>query len=184
MSNHRSRALIVVAATSCLLVAATSCLLRPAIAIGASCPADLILHNGHVVTMDRARSVVTSLAIRDGKVVITGDAKTVDACKGPASQVLDLHQQTVLPGLIDVHTHGIWWATTVVRGDIDAKYPGVRAIADIARAVAARVATAAPNAWVQGAGWDDSKLADHRYLTKRDLDPSSPRKSSTNTVFS
>jgi predicted amidohydrolase YtcJ len=95
--------------------------------------------------------------------------------QGPGTRTLDLHGQTVFPGLIDVHTHAMGWAEGIVRGDIDATYPNVHSINDIAQLVRHRVAAARPGAWIHGAGWDDSKLTEKRYLNKADLDAASPQ---------
>jgi predicted amidohydrolase YtcJ len=142
---------------------------------GATCPADLLLRNGHIVTMDDARRVVSSVAIKYGKIVVVGTEKDTATCKGPSTRTFDLHGQTVIPGLIDVHTHAMDWAEGIVRGDIDVTYPNVHSIHDIVQSVRDRVAAARPGAWIQGAGWDDSKLSEKRYLNKADLDEVSPQ---------
>jgi predicted amidohydrolase YtcJ len=142
---------------------------------GATCPADLLLRNGHIVTMDDARRVVSSVAIRDGKIVAVGSETDTAPCKGSGTRTLDLHGRTVIPGLIDVHTHAMGWAESIVRGDIDAAYPNVHSINDIVQLVRDRVAAARPGVWIQGTGWDDSKLTEKRYLNKADLDMVSPQ---------
>jgi len=72
--------------------------------------ADLILRNGKIVTRDTARSIVSSLAVRDGKILATGSDSEIAACSSARTQTIDLKGQTVLPGLIDVHTHALSWA--------------------------------------------------------------------------
>jgi predicted amidohydrolase YtcJ len=140
-------------------------------AIADQCPpADLILSNGHIVTMDDRRRVVSALAVRDGKIEAVGTAQAVAVCAGRTTKKVDLKGRTVLPGFIDVHTHALDWAKGIVRGEIDAGYPTVVSIAGIKAAVAEHARTTAPGQWVRGAGWDDSKLAEHRYLNKDDLD--------------
>src|SRR5208282_816141 len=80
----------------------------------------------------------------------------------------------VLPGLIDVHTHVMEWAKSILSGEIDAGYPTVHSIAEIAQAVAHRAAALPQGQWIVGAGWDHSKLAEQRYITRQDLDTASP----------
>jgi predicted amidohydrolase YtcJ len=132
--------------------------------------ADLLLRNGHIVTMDGARSVASAMAVRDGKILAVGADNALAGCVSPRTQLLDLHQHTVLPGLIDVHTHAIEWVKSILRGEIDAGYPAVRAISEITQAVAQRAATLPRGEWIVGSGWDDSKLAEHRYINRGDLD--------------
>ena len=139
--------------------------------LAADCPtADTILSNGHIITMDSERRVASALAIRDGRIEAIGKNEAVAACAGGRTRRVDLKGQTVLPGLIDVHTHAIIWAKGIVRGEIDAGYPTVQRIAEIQAAVAGRARTTKVGDWVRGARWDDSKLAEHRYLNKDDLD--------------
>jgi len=62
---------------------------------------ELTFVNGRIHTMDDDNSVVSSVAIRDGRFVAVGNA----ANPGPGSNVINLHGRTVVPGLIESHTH-------------------------------------------------------------------------------
>lgn len=136
--------------------------------------ADLLLQHGHIVTMDSARQVFESMAIRDGKILAVGGEDALKNCAAARTALLDLHGRTVLPGLIDVHTHAMVWVKSILRGEIDASYPAVRSISDITKAVAKRSAKLSPGQWILGSGWDDAKLAERRYITRHDLDAVSP----------
>ena len=135
--------------------------------------ADLLLRNGHIITMDSAKRIVSSMAVRDGRILALGDDDVLAGCGSSRTQMLDLQGQTVLPGLIDVHTHAIEWVKTLLRDEIDAGYPTVHAISDITQAIGNRAATLPQGQWIVGSGWDDSKLAEHRYITRQDLDSTS-----------
>jgi predicted amidohydrolase YtcJ len=67
--------------------------------------ADLIVHNAKVVTVDRGFSISQALAVKDGRLTKVGTDAEVLAQKGPGTKVVDLGGKTVLPGLIDSHTH-------------------------------------------------------------------------------
>ena len=135
--------------------------------------ADLVLRNGHITTMDGASRVVGAMAVRDGRILALGD----DALSGYTSSrthVLDLHGRTVLPGLIDVHTHVMQWAKAILRGEIDVGHNAVHSIPEITKAVADRAGIVPRGEWIRGSGWDDDKLAERRYITRHDLDSVSP----------
>ena len=132
--------------------------------------ADLIVRNGKIITMDPADRVVEAMAVRDGMVVAVGTNQEMAKCAGTATRSADLGGKTVLPGLIDVHTHAMEWAKGVVRNQVDATYPGVKSIASLMEEIARRAKSASPGAWIVGAGWDDAKYTEHRYLTRTDLD--------------
>lgn len=136
--------------------------------------ADLILRNAKIVTMDAARSQASSLATRDGRILAIGTDAVTASCAGPRTQTLDLQGHTVLPGLIDVHTHALEWAKNLLRNDVDPGYPKVHSIADIVKAVGERASSLPKGKWIRGAGWDESKLAEHRYITRKDLDAVAP----------
>jgi predicted amidohydrolase YtcJ len=143
--------------------------------VGAECrSADLVLHNGHIITMDSQRSVVPALAIRDGRIEAIGSETAVAACAGAAARKIDLRGKTVLPGFIDVHTHAIIWAKSIARGEVEVGYPAVHNISEIQAALAKRAGSTKPGDWIRGGGWDDSKLAEHRYLNKDDLEAAAP----------
>jgi hypothetical protein len=142
-------------------------------AIGQTCKdADLVLEHGHIVTMNGARGIADAMAVRDGKILAVG-AGLAD-CVSSRTQVVDLHGRTVLPGLIDVHTHAMEWVKSILRGEIDAGYPAVHSIAEITQAVGRRVASIPQGQWIIGSNWDDAKLAERRYITRQDLDAVAP----------
>lgn len=140
-------------------------------AMAQSCAeADLLLTHGHIVTMDAGHTIVDSLAVRDERILATGDAKTLESCATGHTKVIDLRGKTVLPGLIDVHTHAMEWAKSILTGEIDTGYPAVLSISEIADRVAKRAAETPKGQWIVGANWDDAKLAEHRYISREDLD--------------
>jgi predicted amidohydrolase YtcJ len=137
-------------------------------------PADLILSNGHIITMDGGGRIASSLAVRNDRIDPVGTEQAVARCAGTTTRRVDLKGRTVLPGLIDVHTHALSWAKSIVRGEIDAGYPKVHTIAEIDAAISERARTVTAGEWILGGGWDDAKLAEHRYLNKDDLDAVAP----------
>src|SRR5437870_5576236 len=67
--------------------------------------ADLILHNGKIVTVDPEFSIRQAVAIKDGKIAAIGTNQTILAERGAKTRAIDLHGRTVLPGLFDSHVH-------------------------------------------------------------------------------
>lgn len=74
------------------------------VAVGAS-PADLVVRNAKIYTVDAQRSIAQALAVKDGRVVFVGTAAEAAPWIGAATHVEDLHGRLVLPGLIDAHIH-------------------------------------------------------------------------------
>jgi predicted amidohydrolase YtcJ len=76
---------------------------------GATCVrtrgADLVLLNGRVLTMNDSRTVAPALAVKDGRLLLVGSDGEADAATHEGTRVVDLRGHTVVPGLIDAHTH-------------------------------------------------------------------------------
>ncbi len=70
-------------------------------------PADLLLLNGKIVTLDAGSSVKQALAIEAGDIAATGSSDEIRKLAGPSTKVIDLGGRTVIPGLIDSHIHAI-----------------------------------------------------------------------------
>src|ERR1035437_10393636 len=76
----------------------------PAMLAGAN--ADLILHNGKIVTLDRGESVAQAVAFQNGRIAAVGTDRDVLAReRGSRTRVIDLGGKMVLPGLCDAHVH-------------------------------------------------------------------------------
>jgi predicted amidohydrolase YtcJ len=62
--------------------------------------ADLVLHDGQVLTVDEQFTVARAIAIRDGKVLAVGSSAEMMALAGPDTRTIDLAGRTVTPGFI------------------------------------------------------------------------------------
>jgi predicted amidohydrolase YtcJ len=67
--------------------------------------ADIILHNGKVLTVDKSFSIAQAVAITGNQISAVGTNESVLATAGPNTQKIDLKGRTVVPGLIDTHLH-------------------------------------------------------------------------------
>jgi predicted amidohydrolase YtcJ len=132
--------------------------------------ADTILVNGKIITMDAGDSIAEAVAIRGGKIVAVGAKEQVMSHQGNATRIIDLQGRTATPGLIDAHLH---FAGVEPVYSIDLSK--VHYIADVLQLVRERAAKAQPGEWIQGQGWDEGKLAEHRYIYAADLDRVAPR---------
>jgi len=135
----------------------------------APAPADLVLVNGTVLTVDATDAVAQAVAIAGGKIVAVGSNDAIRARVGPSTQVVDLRGRTATPGLIDTHVHF---------SEVDALFAvelsEAASIADVLAKVREQVAKSKPGEWVRGRGWDEGKFAERRYVTAADLDTVAP----------
>jgi predicted amidohydrolase YtcJ len=135
-------------------------------------PADLILRNGKVITVDREFSIKQAVAIRDGRFVAVGGESDVRPLIGPATRVVDLEGRAVIPGLIDAHIHatvaGLSW-------DADLHWQMTRTLADGLRQIAAAAKSRPAGSWiVVGGGWVPTQFSERQFPTRADLDAIAP----------
>ena len=70
--------------------------------------ADLILHNGKIVTVDERFTIAQAVAVKKGKFLAVGKEKEILKFAGPETIKIDLKGKTVLPGLIDTHNQTLY----------------------------------------------------------------------------
>src|SRR5690349_18977722 len=68
-------------------------------------PADIILINGKIITVDARDSIAQAVAVSAGKIAAVGSNEQIRARVGPRTEVIDLQGRTATPGLIDSHVH-------------------------------------------------------------------------------
>ncbi len=66
---------------------------------------ELILHNGTVLTVDDNDTVAQAVALRDGEFLAVGSDAELLELAGPETRRIDLEGKTVIPGIINTHTH-------------------------------------------------------------------------------
>jgi len=136
-----------------------------------STPADLVLQNGNILTVDARDSIAQAVAIAGGKIVAVGSTDDMRGRIGAATQVIDLRGRTVTPGLIDTHVH---FSEVDALFSVDLSDVSVTKMDDVLKRVGDQVARLKPGEWVRGRGWDEGKLAERRYITAADLDKVAP----------
>jgi putative transposase len=140
-------------------------------------PADLVLLDGEVITVDDAFSITQAVAISGDSIAAVGSTADVRAFIGPRTEVVDLRGRTALPGINDSHLHACAFGGSRPPLALDVGFPAVRSIADIAAAVREAAARTPGGEWIRGNGWDPGYLAecvDGRMPDRHDLDAAAP----------
>jgi len=131
---------------------------------------DLILHNGHIVTVNPTEPVAEAVAIARGRFFAVGKNADVMNLAAPGVRKMDLGGKTVLPGFIDAHSHPAQAGLSHLRMvDCD-----LRSISAIQTALRERATKTPPGEWVLGFKYDDTKTEDGRPLSIADLDAAVP----------
>ena len=119
-------------------------------------PADLVLLNGKILTVDARDSIAQAVAIAGGKIVAVGSNDDVRARIADATQQIDLRGRTATPGLIDTHVH---FSEVDALYSVDLSDVSITQMTDALKRVSDRVAKLKPGEWVRGRGWDEGNLS-------------------------
>lgn len=116
-------------------------------------PAELVLRNGKIVTMEMGIAEAQALAARGGKIVALGSDRDVQSLIGPATKVIDLHGRLAIPGLIEGHGH----FTALGASKMELNLRDAKSWDDIVAMVAAAAREAKPGQWILGRGFHQAK---------------------------
>jgi predicted amidohydrolase YtcJ len=119
-------------------------------------PADLVVRNARVYTVDARAPWAAALAVRDGRFVAVGAEADVATLVGPATRVVDVGGRLVLPGFHDAHVHVLWGGRELGGCEI----ASARSPAEIAERVAAHARAHPERPWILAHGWDQSLFPD------------------------
>jgi predicted amidohydrolase YtcJ len=138
-----------------MLRALVLCLLAGWSAAAAAQSADKILLNGKIVTVDDRFSIAEALAVRGQRVVAVGSNAEIERLRGASTQVIDLQGRTVIPGLIDNHSH---WIRAAEHNEL--RFDGVTSRQQALNMLAERVRDN-PGEWIAVlGGWSEEQFTD------------------------
>ncbi|WP_040537592.1 amidohydrolase [Lentilactobacillus parafarraginis] len=120
--------------------------------------------NGKIFLGTNATAFASAMNIQDGLVTHVGETSEVTD-----PDAIDLHGKTVLPGFIDPHTHPKYIADAL--HGVACTPPNVNSIKDMVAALKKSPAYGKDaTTWIEGWGFDETKLAEHRSPNRDDLD--------------
>jgi predicted amidohydrolase YtcJ len=141
-------------------------------------PAEVVLRNAHIITVDGRDTMVRAIAIAGGKILAVGADADMTKHIVPPTRLFDMKGRTVTPGLIDSHAH---MDREALRHIFPSLGP-VRSIKDIQNRIAEVARGKKPGEWIVTmpigdppfyVGVPDS-LAEKRWPTRQELDAAAP----------
>jgi predicted amidohydrolase YtcJ len=119
---------------------------------------DLLVRNAAIVTVDDERPRARALAVHHGRVL----ALDPEGLRGRTE--IDAQGAALVPGFGDAHNHMAWFGSSLEEVDLS----GLSDLTTLYDRVAERAAALAPDAFVIGAGYDDTAIGGHPH--RRELD--------------
>src|SRR3989442_4795462 len=138
-------------------------------------PADVVFVNGNVYTVNEKQPRAEAIAVKGDRIVCVGSNANAKRFQGGGTRVIDLHGETVVPGMTDAHYHFIG----VGQREMNLNLEGITNLEDFLAKVKERVDRAKPGEWVTGRGWIETFWQPPVFPTRWDLDKISPN----NPVF-
>jgi predicted amidohydrolase YtcJ len=133
-------------------------------------PADRVFINGNIYTVSEKQPRAEAIAIKGDRIVFVGSNAAAKKYQGADTRVVDLHGETVVPGMTDAHYHFL----NVGQREMNLNLEGITNLEDFLAKVKARVDQARPGEWVTGRGWIETFWKPPVFPTRWDLDKVSP----------
>jgi len=135
-------------------------------------PADLVVVNAKVITLDDQRPQATAFAVHGGKFVAVGGEADVAALRRESTKVIEAKGHTVIPGLNDSHSH-------VVREgrlfNSELRWDGVDSLERGLSMVREQAARTPKGQWVSViGGWSPYQFKEKRLPTVKELNDAAP----------
>jgi predicted amidohydrolase YtcJ len=123
---------------------------------------DVVVVNARVLTSDATLPRAEAFAVKDGRFVAVGSTSDVRNLATSRTPVIDAQRMTIVPGFTDAHSHpsGVQ--------ELYGVNTNLRTVREIQAAIKQKAEVTAPEVWVTGFMFDDTKL--DRPLTRKDLD--------------
>lgn len=131
---------------------------------------DMILFDGNVVTMDAQGKREQAIAIEGDRIVAVGSSRAMLELGNENTRLINLEGRTVLPGLIDSHTH--LFLTGLSLASVPLGQAG--SVAEVCELIGERALRTGPGRWVYGMGCVPWRLREARLPTMAELDAVAP----------
>lgn len=132
--------------------------------------------NGTILTMDVRNPEADALLVERDRIVAVGPQELILKQIDPDARIIDLAGKTLLPGFIEAHGHFPGSGLDAIGADLNSPPMGsVSSVADALEMLQRHARTVADGDWVIGFGYDDTLVAEQRFLTRGELDGVSKR---------
>lgn len=134
--------------------------------------ADVIFHNGKVVTVAEGKPLAEAVAICGNRFAAVGSNQEVLKWAGPGTRKYDLKGRVVVPGIIESHTHPVAAALSEQDGPV----PVMKTIAEIQAYIRQQAARLPADQLIFVPKVYPSRLKERRYPLRRELDEAAPNR--------
>ena len=111
-------------------------------------PADLILVNGKIITVNSQDLIAEAIAVKDGKIIKVGSNREIKTLAGSPCKLIDWRGKTVTPGVVDSHYHVIYDGMQFWPGFVNIRVPAVQSKSDLLHIVGNKAKQLKKGEWI------------------------------------
>ncbi len=127
--------------------------------------------NGRIMTMNAKNTVAEAVVVERDRILAVGSSDEVKKFIDAHTTVMDLEGKTMMPGIIDAHSHFPGSGLSAVGVDFNSPPIGTVKKLEEGYALLRGKAAATPRGrWILAIGFDDTMIAEKRYPTREELD--------------
>jgi predicted amidohydrolase YtcJ len=133
-------------------------------------PADLVVLNASIHTLDPQQPTAEAIAIRGNKIIAVGTNESIQRLTAASTKKIDAQGRVILPGFNDSHVHFLQGGRQLSSVDLrDAKTPQ-----EFAARIAKYASTQPQGTWITGGDWDHENWPGTPLPTKELIDAGTP----------
>ena len=114
-----------------------------------SIPADLVVMNARIYTVNSNEPWAQAMAVREGKIIAVGSDKSIAAYQDSSTRIIDAKGHRVLPGFVDAHVHILAGAAQLEQVSLN----DAETIGDFQKLIKDYAAAHPEKKWIRGMGW-------------------------------
>ena len=126
-----------------------------------------IFYNAKILTQDKLNPQASAFAVENGRFISVGADEQILLQQNENTILINLNQQTVLPGFNDAHIH-IWKVGNLLTCMLDLR--GVQSIEEMLDKINDYAHQHPELKWIQARGFNEANFPDKKIPTKKDLD--------------
>jgi predicted amidohydrolase YtcJ len=128
-------------------------------------------YNGNIITMNEMQPKAQAMLLAGDKIEKLGSTDEILKLLPAGYPSIDLKGKTLVPGIIDAHGHFPGEGLPAVAADLNSPPIGNKlVISDIIEALTEQTQKTDKGDWVRGFGYDDTTIAEQRFITVQELD--------------
>lgn len=127
--------------------------------------------NARILTMNKGNSIAQAMYIKNDKIVAVGSNEDILKHLSNKDLAIDMAGKTIMPGIIDAHGHFPGSGLAAVAADLNSPpIANTKTIAQALEKLREHTEKAPKGSWVYAYGFDDTQIAEKRFLTRLELD--------------